>query len=107
MYYVIKFKMMNTIPEKEEQTIINADDEFCAVRRFCANMYGKAFYVLSVNEYKEKHHGIFDSIVDLATDTVKIVAAPIDVAVTLTAAVVKPVAEVVTDLADDIKSITK
>lgn len=51
--------------------------------------------------------GLFDSLVELTTDAVKIVAAPIDVAVTLTAAAVKPVAEVVTDLAEDIKSITK
>ena len=47
--------------------------------------------------------GLFDSLVELATDTVKIVAAPIDVAVTVVAAAVKPVAEVVEELADDIK----
>jgi hypothetical protein len=51
--------------------------------------------------------GLFDSLVELATDTVKIVAAPIDVAVTVVAAAVKPVAELVEELADDIKDALK
>lgn len=51
--------------------------------------------------------GMFDSLIDLATDAVKIVAAPVDVVVTVAAAAAKPVAEVVTDLAEDVKSIVK
>ncbi len=51
--------------------------------------------------------GLFDSLLDLATDTVKIVAAPVDVVVTIAAAAVKPVAEVVEELAEDIKDAVK
>ena len=51
--------------------------------------------------------GLFDSLLDLADSAVKIVAAPVDVAVTAAAAVAKPVAEVVEDLAKDIKDAMK
>lgn len=51
--------------------------------------------------------GIFDSLLDLTTSAVKIVAAPVDVVVTVAAAAAKPVAEVVEDLADDIKDVFK
>ncbi len=51
--------------------------------------------------------GLFDSLCDLTFDAVKIVAAPVDVVVTVAAAAVKPVAEVVTDLAEEIKDVVK
>jgi hypothetical protein len=49
--------------------------------------------------------GLLNSIVDLATDVAKVVAAPVEIAVDLAGAVVKPVAEVARGIADDIKSL--
>jgi hypothetical protein len=49
--------------------------------------------------------GLLESLVDLTTDVVKVVAAPVEMAVDLAGAVVKPVAEVASDLVDDIKSL--
>ncbi len=51
--------------------------------------------------------GMFDSLLDLACDTAKIVTAPIDVVATVAAAAVKPVAETVLELAEDLKSMVK
>lgn len=51
--------------------------------------------------------GLFDSLLDVAVSTVKIAAAPIDVVATVAAAAIKPVAEVVEELAEDIKDIVK
>lgn len=51
--------------------------------------------------------GLFDSLLDLATDTVKIVAAPVDAVVTVVGAGLKEVANVVTDLSNDVKDIVK
>ena len=48
---------------------------------------------------------LFKSVVDLATDVAQVVVAPVEMAVDLTDAVVKPVAEVAKDLANDIKSL--
>ena len=44
---------------------------------------------------------LFDSLLDLATSTVKIAAAPVDVVVTVAAEAIKPIADVVEDLAED------
>ena len=51
--------------------------------------------------------GLLDSIGELASNVVKVVIAPVEVAATLVNAAVKPVAEVVTDLAQDIKDSVK
>jgi hypothetical protein len=48
---------------------------------------------------------LFESVVDLTTDIVKVVAAPVEVAVDLAGAVVKPVAEVVGEIVEDVKSL--
>lgn len=49
--------------------------------------------------------GLFDSIADLATNVVKVAAAPIEVAVDLTNAVVKPMADAAEVVVQDVKSI--
>lgn len=49
--------------------------------------------------------GLFDSLVELATDTAKVVAAPVEMAVDLASAVVKPVAEAAEELVKDVKSL--
>lgn len=47
--------------------------------------------------------GLFDSLVDFTESVVKVVAAPVDVVVTIAASAAKPVAETVEELAKDIK----
>jgi len=49
--------------------------------------------------------GLLKSIGELAVDTVRVVAAPIEVIVDVVDAVVKPVAEAAEDLVDEIKSL--
>jgi hypothetical protein len=49
--------------------------------------------------------GIFESLVQLAEDTVDIIAAPVEMAVDLVGAAVKPVAEVARELVEDVKSL--
>ena len=49
--------------------------------------------------------GLFKSVVDLATDVVEVVAAPVEAVIDLADAAVKPVAEVARALANDIKSL--
>ena len=51
--------------------------------------------------------GLFDSLASLAGIAVKIAVAPVDAVVTVAAAAVKPVADVVEDLAKDIKDAVK
>lgn len=51
--------------------------------------------------------GLFDSLLDLSASAVKIVVAPVDVVVSVAAAASKPVADVVEDLANDIKDAVK
>lgn len=51
--------------------------------------------------------GLFDSLLDLGTSVTKIVIAPIDLVVTVAAEAAKPVAEVIEDLANDIKDTLK
>lgn len=48
---------------------------------------------------------LFSSVVELATDTVRVVAAPVKAVVDLADAAVKPIANVVEDLADEIKTL--
>lgn len=50
---------------------------------------------------------LFDSVLNLATDLTKIVVAPVEVVVDVAAATVKPVAEVVEDLTNDVKDALK
>lgn len=49
--------------------------------------------------------GLFDSIFDLAKDVAAVVATPIEMAVDLTGAAVKPIAEAAKELASDVKSL--
>jgi hypothetical protein len=49
--------------------------------------------------------GLFNSVVDLASDVVKVVVAPVEMAVDLAGAAVKPLAEAAKDLTKDIKSL--
>lgn len=49
--------------------------------------------------------GIFESAVDLAVDAARIVTAPVEAAVNLAGAALKPVAEVASDLVADVKSL--
>lgn len=51
--------------------------------------------------------GLLGSIGELATNGVKVAIAPVEVAATLANAAAKPIAEVVTDLAQDIKDTVK
>jgi hypothetical protein len=48
---------------------------------------------------------LFGSLIDLTTDVVRVVAAPVEAVVDLAGAVVKPIADVAEDLVSDIKSI--
>jgi len=48
--------------------------------------------------------GLFKSVVDLAADVATVVVAPVEIAVDLAGAAVKPVAEVARDLAKGFKS---
>lgn len=50
---------------------------------------------------------MFGSLLDLAKNTVRVVAAPIDAVASVLNDGVEAVAEVVEDLAEDVKSITK
>lgn len=49
--------------------------------------------------------GLLDSLVELATDTVKVVAAPVEMVVDLAGAAIKPLAEAATELVEDVKSL--
>jgi diacylglycerol kinase len=49
--------------------------------------------------------GLFDSVVDLVSDVAKVVIAPVEIAVDLAGAAVKPLAEVAKDLANEVKSL--
>lgn len=49
--------------------------------------------------------GLFNSLVELTTDALKAVAAPVEISVDLADAVVKPLAKVAKELADDVKSL--
>ncbi len=51
--------------------------------------------------------GLFDSLVGLATDAVKIVIAPVEIVVDIVSVPVKEIAEVATDLAKDVKDTMK
>ena len=51
--------------------------------------------------------GLLSSVVNLASDVVKVVAAPVQIAVDVVDAVVKPVADVAQDLAKDVKDSLK
>lgn len=48
---------------------------------------------------------LLKSVADLATDAVKVVTAPVEMVVDLAGAAVKPVADAVTELAKDVKSL--
>ena len=47
--------------------------------------------------------GIVGSLVDLASDVVRVAVTPIEIAVDVTAAVVKPIAEVAEEIASEVK----
>jgi hypothetical protein len=49
--------------------------------------------------------GLLNSVVSLASDVVKVVIAPVEMAVDLAGAAVKPIAEVAKELTKDIKSL--
>lgn len=49
--------------------------------------------------------GLLKSVVDLATDVVKVAAAPVVIVTDLAGAAVKPIAEVAKDLVADVKSL--
>lgn len=49
--------------------------------------------------------GLFKSMAELATDVVKVAAAPVEMVVDLADAAIKPIAEVARELADDIKNL--
>jgi len=49
--------------------------------------------------------GLLKSVADLATDVATVVTKPVEMAVDLTGAAIKPVAEVAKELAKDVKSI--
>ena len=49
--------------------------------------------------------GLLKSVVDLATDVVKVAAAPVEIVTDLAGAAIKPVAEVAKDLVADVKSL--
>ncbi|WP_314439399.1 hypothetical protein [Massilia timonae] len=49
--------------------------------------------------------GLFKSVTDFAADVTTLVVAPVAVAVDLAGAVVKPIAEVAQDLANDVKNL--
>lgn len=47
--------------------------------------------------------GLLKSVVDLTADVVTVVAKPVEMVVDLTGAAVKPIAEVASELADEVK----
>lgn len=47
--------------------------------------------------------GLFNSLTELTTDVVKVVAAPVEMAVDLVDAAVKPIAEVAEEFKEDVK----
>lgn len=49
--------------------------------------------------------GLLDSLVELTTDVVKVVAAPVEMAVDLADAAIKPVADAAGEMVKDIKSL--
>lgn len=49
--------------------------------------------------------GLIGSVAELATDVVKVVAAPVQAAVELADAAIKPIAEVAEELVDEVKSL--
>lgn len=49
--------------------------------------------------------GLFNSVVGLATDAAKVALAPVEIALDLAGAAVKPLAEVAAVLVDDVKSL--
>lgn len=49
--------------------------------------------------------GLFKSVAELAVDTVKIVAAPVQIVVDLADAAIKPAAEVAQELVEEVKSL--
>lgn len=51
--------------------------------------------------------GLFDSLVDLAADVVTIAVKPVEIAVDVADAMVKPIAQGATELAKEVKDLTK
>ena len=51
--------------------------------------------------------GLLKSVVDLGSDVVKVAVAPVEIAVDVTKAVIKPVAEVATDIVEEVKDTLK
>jgi hypothetical protein len=49
--------------------------------------------------------GLLNSVIDLATNTATVVLKPVEIAVDLTNAAVKPLAEVAKDVADEVKKL--
>lgn len=49
--------------------------------------------------------GLLESLVELTTDVVKVVAAPVEMVVDLAGAAVKPLADAASSLVDDVKSL--
>ena len=49
---------------------------------------------------------IFDSLINVVSDTAKIVTAPVEVVLDLTAAVTKPIADGATAITDTVKELT-
>lgn len=50
---------------------------------------------------------LFDSLIDLAVDTTRIVTAPVEVVVDVAAAAIKPIADGAQSIVDSAKEITK
>ena len=55
--------------------------------------------------FEVRMFGLFKSVVDLATDVVKVAAAPVEIVADLAGAAIKPAAEVAKDLVADVKSL--
>lgn len=49
--------------------------------------------------------GLLDSLVDLAADVAKVASAPVEMAIDLAGAAIKPFAEAASDMVDDVKSL--
>lgn len=47
--------------------------------------------------------GLFSSVFELAEDVVKIATAPVEVALTITKAVVKPISDIAKEVVDEVK----
>ena len=56
---------------------------------------------------KEKIMNIFESLISVVADVATIVGKPVEIVLEVAGAVTKPVAEVVTELTDDIKAALK